>query len=372
MIIFFMIGFSSAVANKNAPAALHTVIPKINFTLHHQQPPNVWEVIVKEFSLNHEVNHPAVQRQIKWLMNHPGYLNNLMQAKPYIYHIVNELKKRNMPGELALIPMIESEYDPFCSSSAGAAGLWQLMPKTSVEYGGPKDWWADGRRSIGPSTDAALNYLNYLHRFFHGNWILAVAAYNSGEGRVGKAVKKAHQQRFWHLPLPLETKNYIPRLFALSEIIKNPKRYHVKLPDIPHEPYFKEVNLRKRLDLNHAAKLAEIPKHDLLQLNPGLKEWPAHTYRPYKLLIPTKKLADFNRNLANLSKTESAEVKEQSAEKKQPEQHENYTVKKGDSLDRIARHNHLTLRVLKRLNPGVTDRKLRPGQKLEIQHAISV
>jgi len=367
MTIFVLIFFSSAVADKNASLVPPTVVPTIAFTSKPKDPPNVWEVIVKEFSLNHEVNNPAVQRQLKWLMKHPGYLNNLVQAKPYIYHIINELRKRNMPGELALIPMIESEYDPFVSSSAGAAGLWQLMPGTSVEYAGPKDWWTDGRRSIGPSTDTALNYLNYLHRFFHGNWILAVAAYNSGEGKVQKAVKKTHQQRFWPLPLPMETKNYVPRLLALSEIIQNPKRYHVELPNIPHEPYFKEVNVMKRLDLNRAAKLAEIPKHDLMRLNPGL-EWSPRTYRPYKLLIPTKNIGDFNRNLANLAKEEPVKT----TLSKAPEKSSLYRVKKGDSLDRIARHNHLSLALLKQLNPGVTDRKLKPGQKIALQRGISV
>lgn len=262
--------------------------------------PSVWEVLTHEFSLNHEVHHPEVQKQLRWIINHPDYLKTMtQQAKPYLYHILSELKKRNMPGEIALIPMIESEYDPFASSSAGAAGLWQLMPHTGIELGLIRNWWVDGRRSIGPSTNAALNYLDHLHRFFHGNWILAFAAYDSGPKTVSRAVKHNRRNQFWSLRLPQETKAYIPRLLALSEIIQNPARYHVQLPHIPHTPYFKEVDI-KNLDLNHAAKLTKVSPYDLHRLNPGFKDWSTRPYRPYKLLIPTKNVQDFNRNLASL------------------------------------------------------------------------
>ena len=134
--------------------------------------------------------------------------------------------------------------------------------------------------------------------FFHGNWILAVAAYDSGERTVSRAVKHSHQKQFWSLRLPHETKAYIPRLLALSEIIQHPKRYHIQLPNIPEKPYFQEVEIGRRINLNRVAKLAEMPPHDLIRLNPGIKTWSTQPSRPYKLLIPTKHLADFNRNMA--------------------------------------------------------------------------
>ena len=269
---------------------------------------NVWDALINEFSLDHEVHQPEVQKQLKWIMKHPDYLNKMThQARPYIYHVLNEIKKRNMPGEIALIPMIESEYDPFVSSHAGAVGLWQLMPQTGAELGLPKNWWVDGRRSIGPSTNAALNYLNSLHRFFHGNWILAVAAYDSGMTRVSRAIKHHSKKRFWSLSLPHETKAYIPRLLALSEIIQNPKRYHIQLPQIPHKPYFKEVDI-SNLDLNHAAKLIKVPSKDLHRLNPGFKDWSSRPYHPYKLLIPTEHVEDFNRNIAKMGKEAETDV----------------------------------------------------------------
>ncbi len=327
---------------------------------------NVWDVLTNEFSLNHEVNHPEVQKHIKWIVKHPEYLKKMAnQAKPYIYHILNEIRKRNLPGEIALIPMIESEYDPFSSSNAGAAGLWQIMPHTGVELGLTKNWWVDGRRSIGPSTNAALNYLTYLHHFFHGNWILAFAAYDSGEGTVSRAVKHSKKRQFWSLSLPHETKAYIPKLLALSEIIKNPKRYHVELPEIPHKPYFKEVDINAKLDLNHAAKLAEVPSYDIHRLNPGFKDWSSHPSQPYKLLIPAEHVNNFYRNLANIPKEP---LKKESTrvipEHKNTVELQKYTVKKGDTLKRIARKHHIKLSILKKANPQLKKHRLKPGKQI--------
>nr|WP_232220587.1 transglycosylase SLT domain-containing protein [Legionella tunisiensis] len=273
--------------------------------------PNVWDVLRNQFALNHEVSQPEVQTQLRWLVSHPSYLQKLAQSEPYIYHIVTEIKKRRMPGEIALLPMIESAYDPFAYSGAGAAGLWQLMPGTGNNLGLKQDWWFDGRRSIRPSTDAALNYLTYLNKYFNGNWILAIAAYDSGEGTVSRAIKNSRQYSrnisFWTLPVPQETKAYVPRLLALAEIIKYPQRYRVTLPDIPHVPYFEEVNIGSQIDLNHAAKLAGISYKDLIKLNPGFNRWTTAPYKPFKLLIPADKVAHFNRNLANVpEESESA------------------------------------------------------------------
>ncbi len=272
-------------------------------TLKAHAVPSVWEVLQPQFMLNHEVSQTAVQTQIRWLVAHPSYIQKLArQSEPYIYHIVTEIKKRHLPGELALIPMIESSYDPFAYSGAGAAGLWQLMPGTGTDLGLKQDWWYDGRRSIRPSTDAALNYLTYLHHFFNNDWLLAFAAYDAGEGALSKIIKKSglsgRKVQFWALSVPQETRAYIPRLLALAEVIQNPQRYHVQLPDIPHLPYFEEVNIGHQIDLNHAAKLAGISYKEMIKLNPGFNRWATAPYYPYKLLIPTAKVEKFNRNLA--------------------------------------------------------------------------
>lgn len=304
--------------------------------------PNVWDVLRSEFTLNHESTQPAVQQQIRWIVAHPSYLQKIaQQSQPYIYHIVTEIKKRKLPGELALIPMIESSYDPFAYSGAGAAGLWQLMPGTGTELGLKQDWWYDGRRSIGPSTNAALTYLVYLHSYFNGDWLLAFAAYDAGEGTISRIIKRmgktAGNVSFWSLSVPQETRAYIPRLLALAEVVQNPQRYHVQLANIPHEPYFEEVNIGSQIDLNHAAKLAGISYRDLIKLNPGFNRWATAPYRPYKLLVPADKAEDFTKKLANLPEDQRVSWTR-------------HKVSAGDNLVIIANKYHTTVNLIKELN----------------------
>nr|WP_131777803.1 LysM peptidoglycan-binding domain-containing protein [Legionella fairfieldensis] len=323
---------------------------------HTRTTPNVWDVLRSQFTLNHEVTQPEVQSQLRWLVSHPSYLQNLAQSEPYIYHIITEIRKRRLPGELALLPMIESAYDPFAYSGVGAAGLWQLMPGTGNDLGLKRDWWFDGRRSIRPSTDAALNYLTYLNKFFNGNWILAIAAYDSGEGTVARVIKNSGQSsrniRFWTLPLPNETRAYVPRLLALAEIIKYPQRYRVTLPDIPHVPYFEEVNIGSQIDLNHAAKLAGISYKDLIKLNPGYNRWATAPYKPFKLLIPAGKVAHFNRNLASVPTEKRVSWTR-------------HQVGPGDTLSSIAKRYFTTVKLLRELNRLNSD-KLKFGQYILI------
>lgn len=263
-------------------------------------PDDSWNVVRQQFKLNHELNQPAVKKQLSWLISHPKYLMKLAQAEPYIFHIITEIQKRHLPGEIALIPMLESAYNPFAYSGSGAAGLWQLMPKTGKDLGIKGDWWVDGRRSIHASTHAALNYFSYLSRFFHGDWLLAIAAYDCGEGTIKRLLKAnpTNRQSFWYLPLPQETQLYVPRLLALAEIIAHPELYHVKLPYIPHEPYFEEVHIGGQIDLNHAARLAGISFRDLIKLNPGFNHWATSPYLPSNLLIPKRHVFQFHQNLA--------------------------------------------------------------------------
>ncbi|HAT8179319.1 TPA: LysM peptidoglycan-binding domain-containing protein [Legionella pneumophila] len=319
--------------------------------------PDVWDVLRREFTLSHEVTRPEVQEQIRWLISHPSYINKVSrQSEPYIYHVLGEIKKRKLPGELALLPMIESAYDPFAYSGAGAAGIWQLMPRTGSDLGLKQDWWFDGRRSIGPSTDAALNYLVYLNKYFSGNWILAIAAYDSGEGTISRAIKstarKGRYVQFWNLPVPRETKVYIPRLLALAEIINNPKRYKISLPNIPYLPYFEEVNIGSQIDLNHAAKLAGISYKELIKLNPGYNRWTTAPYKPFKLLIPAEKVERFNLNLSNIPEDMRVNWAK-------------HQVKRGDSLDAIAKRYHTTVKLIKQLNQ-LTSNKVQLNQSLLI------
>ncbi|KTD24442.1 LysM peptidoglycan-binding domain-containing protein [Legionella maceachernii] len=324
--------------------------------LYSRPAPNVWDVLRSQFTLNHEVNQPDVQSQIQWLITHPSYLQKLAQAEPYIYHIVTEVKKRRLPGELALLPMIESAYDPFAYSGVGAAGLWQLMPGTGNDLGLKQDWWFDARRSIRSSTDGALNYLTHLCRYFNGNWLLAIAAYDSGEGTVSRAIKNSGQSSrhisFWSLPVPSETKAYVPRLLALAEVIKYPQKYRVTLPDIPHVPYFEEVNIGSQIDLNHAAKLAGISYRDLIKLNPGYNRWATAPYKPFKLLIPADKVVHFNRNLATVPVDKRVSWTR-------------HQVHSGDTLGSIAQRYFTTVKLIRELNQLKSD-KLKLGQSILI------
>lgn len=297
-----------------------------------------WRVVRQQFSLDHQLNQPEVQQQIHWLVSHPKYFNNLYQAEPFIYHIITEIQKRHMPGELALIPMLESAYNPFAYSGAGAAGLWQLMPKTGEHLGVQRDWWMDGRRSIGSSTTAALNYFQHLNHFFKGDWLLAIAAYDCGEGTIQRLLKQRplYERSIWFLDLPHETQIYVPRLLALAEIIANPQKYHITLPYVPHEPYFKEIHVDGQIDLNQAAEMAGVAYHELLKLNPGFNHWATSPNHP-KLLIPTKNVAQFSQNLAKTTVHIRSSF-------------EHYIVKSGDTLASIANRYHAQTAWLKDIN----------------------
>ena len=307
----------------------------------HRAPPTVWEVLRKQFKLDHNVNRPEVQAQLQWLLKHPDYLKRFAQSEPYMYHILSEVQKRNLPGEVALVPIIESAYDPFAYSHAGAAGLWQIMPETGTDFGLKNDWWTEPRRSITPSTDAALKYYTYLNKFFSGNWLLAFAAYDSGEGNVSRAVRRTGQTRnnasFWRLKLPQETKTYVPRLLALAEIINHPSRYHVVLPNLPYQPYFEEVEIGQQINLSHAAKLANMAYQDFIQLNPGYNRWATAPYAPYKLLLPVGRSKNFIQSLTKLPENER-------------QGWSRYKVRSGETLSELAEEHRTTSEMIKNFN----------------------
>ncbi len=261
----------------------------------------LWGLIASNFRLPHYTSQPEVQRQIAWFQKNPQFFQHIAtQGQPYLYYIYTEVKKRGLPGELVLLPMIESAYDPFAYSWVGAAGLWQMMPATGANFGLQQDWWFDGRKDIIHSTKAALDYLTYLRTFFNGNWPLAIGAYNAGEGRVQSAVDKNARRgagtTFWTLSLPAETKSYVPRFFALAAIVNDPKRYHVKLPHLQNGPQFNKIDLDHQIELSQAAKMAGIPLSKLYELNPGYSRWATDPKGPYHILLPVKAVERFERN----------------------------------------------------------------------------
>jgi membrane-bound lytic murein transglycosylase D len=265
---------------------------------------NLWDVLRDEFTLPHYEDHPAVQEKIAWYMNNRyPLLQAASRAAPYLYYISQQLKKRHLPAELVLLPIIESGYNPFVYSNVGAAGIWQMMPSTASGLGIKRDWWYDGRRDIITSTRAALNYLGYLQSFFDGNWLLAIAAYNTGEGNVLAAIKRnirvGKNTDFWSLPVAQQTKDYVPSLLALATIISHPNQYPIYLPVVRNAPYLAQVDIGTQINLKYAAILAGISHNKIMQLNPGFMRSSMSTKGPHKLVLPIENVEQFTENLAN-------------------------------------------------------------------------
>lgn len=270
----------------------------------------------------------------------------LDRSRPFMFHIVEEVAKRDMPMELALLPIIESSFNPQALSPAQAAGIWQFIPSTGRIYGLDQNHWYDGRRDIVAATKAALDYLQYLNRMF-GDWELALAAYNCGEGCVGRAVAKNRKQGlatdFTALSLPAETRHYVPKLLAVRNILRDPERYNLALETLSNEPYFQIVTLPRPLEARAAAKLAGMNLDDFLDLNPGFRRKVIYTDTPSKLLIPLNKVAVFNRNLEH-------NAGEMNWLRK-------YLAQKGETLMQIAERFDVSLSWLRETNPVQTGRK---------------
>lgn len=264
---------------------------------------NLWDVLRDEFTLPHYEDAPIVQEKIEWFMNNQDFLlRAATRAAPYLYYILQQVKKRHLPAEIVLLPIVESGYNPFSQSPMGAVGVWQLMPGTASGLGVKRDGWYDGRRDVLASTRAALNYLKYLQNFFEGNWLLAIAAYNTGEGNVLSAIKRnirdGRDTDFWSLPVAQETRDYVPSLLALAIIITNPDRYPIYFPPVRNAPYLAQVDIGTQINLKYAAKLAGISDAKMKQLNPGLIRPSTSSRGPYKLVLPIENVEHFAENLA--------------------------------------------------------------------------
>jgi membrane-bound lytic murein transglycosylase D len=265
---------------------------------------DLWDRLSKSFQIQVPTHRPQVQAQIAWFLRHQDYLNRTAKrAAPYMHYIMERIQERNLPAELALLPIIESAYSPMANSAPGASGLWQLMPGTATKFGITQNWWYDGRRDIFASTNAALDYFTYLQNYFDNNWLLALAAYDAGEGTIQEAVRKNARQglstEFWSLPLPQETQSYVPRLLALAEIIRNHHAYPINLPPIDDQPYLGQVDVSSQVKLADAAHMAGISFSELKLLNPGYKNWTLDPNGPYKIVLPLDKISSFKLKMAS-------------------------------------------------------------------------
>jgi len=314
---------------------------------------DLWERIRIGFALA-EMNTPLVQEHQNWYANRPDYMRRMVErSQRYLFHIVEEVEKRGMPTEVALLPMIESAFNPKAYSSAHASGIWQFIPSTGRNFGLQQNWWFDGRRDIMAATNAALDYLEKLHGMF-GSWELALAAYNWGEGNVMRAISRNEAKGlptdFLSLRMPPETRNYLPKLLAVKNIIANPNAFGLELASVPNQPYFTKVATRKHIDLALAARLAEIPTDEFVSLNPGHNRPVINGRDSSYLLLPVDKADTFASNLESYDKPLVSWG--------------SYTLGRGEKLDNVARKFSLSVAHLKEVNGISGRRKLASGTLL--------
>lgn len=302
---------------------------------------DLWDRLRENFAMDISSNDPRVIAQMNWYRRHPQYMDRVAKrASRYMFHVVEEIERRGLPGELALLPIVESAYDPFAYSHGRASGMWQFIPGTARHFGLENNWWYDGRRDLIASTDAALTYLTQLNRRFD-DWHLALASYNTGGGNVNRALRHNRNAggkgTFWELKLHSETRAYVPKMIALARLIADPEEYGMNLTSIPNRPYFAAVDTQGQVDLAMAAELADISMNELYLLNPGFSQWATSPDGPHRLLVPVENAGILAENLKNLP----------------PQQRmswQRYRVNSGDSLLTISRRFNTTPSMIRDAN----------------------
>lgn len=322
-------------------------------------PPDVLQRLRTGFALP-PVDNRRVASELEWFVKHPDYLERVFtRAQRYLPYITAELERRELPLELALLPIVESAYDPFAYSHGRAAGLWQMIPGTATRFGIKQNWWYDGRRDIVDSTRAALDYFDYLYEFNEGDWHNAIASYNSGEGNVKKAVKRNRAANkpddFFSLSLSKETSTYVPRLLALVEIVREPARYNVDLPYIVDTPQFAVADIGSQLDLALAAELAGVDVDTVYAFNPGYNRWSTDPQGPHKLVLPYDVAESFVTALQQVPAKERVRW-------------QRHKVKNGETVSEIARDYHTTIPAIRSAN-NFRGNTIRAGDYLMIPMA---
>ncbi|MEJ2128109.1 MAG: LysM peptidoglycan-binding domain-containing protein [Woeseiaceae bacterium] len=298
-----------------------------------------------------------IDAELQWFVRHPDYLDRVFtRAQRYLPHITDELVRRDLPLELALLPIVESAYDPFAYSHGRAAGLWQMIPGTATRFGLKQNWWYDGRRDVVESTRAALDYLEYLYEFNDGDWLNAIASYNTGEGNIRKAVRRNHAAGkpadFWNLKVRKETSAYVPRLLALVEIVKDPEKFNVTLPHIADQPQFAIAEVGSQIDLALAAELAGVDVDTVYTFNPGYNRWSTDPSGPHKLVLPVDVVDTFVTALEEVPASERVRWKR-------------HLVREGEAISVIANKYNTTVSAIRSAN-NMRGNTIRAGHYLMI------
>jgi membrane-bound lytic murein transglycosylase D len=318
-------------------------------------PPDLWQRIRGGFRMAN-LQGPLVQEWEQWYSTRPDYVGRMIdRSSHFLYHVMDEVERRGMPTEVALLPMIESAYNPKAYSRSHASGMWQFIPSTGKDYGLRQNFWYDGRRDPIAATSAALEYLQKLYGMF-GSWELALAAYNWGEGAVGRAIARNQAKGlpgdYESLTLPPETRNYVPKLQAVKNIVANPQAYGLRLADLPNRPYFATVTVERHIDVKLAARLAELPLEEFIFLNPAHNKPVIKAQGSETILLPLNKVEAFRRNLA--------------AHDKPLVSWQAYTVKRSDKPESVAASHGMSLATLKEVNGIVAPKKIVAGQTIMV------
>lgn len=338
-----------------APPPPALPVPPLVVPLHDELPPTpvpVGDVLdrIREGAALPTAEHPWVRQERDWFLRNQEYLQRVFgRSQRYLFYIADEVERRGLPMELALLPVVESAFNPFAYSRSHASGLWQFIPDTGRRFGLRQDWWQDQRRDPVLSTGAALDYLTSLHQVFGGDWFLAIAAYNYGTGNVRRAITRNRRQGkptdFFSLRLPRETRAYVPKLLALTALVKDPARHGMSLPRVPDAPYFVEVATEGPMDLRVAARVADIEIEELHALNAGWNQWVTAPEGPHRLFVPAVVANKFRQGLAGLSPPERAGMAARAAGE-------------AASLEALARQSGTPVDLLRRING--TDDQLDP------------
>jgi membrane-bound lytic murein transglycosylase D len=312
---------------------------------------DLWQRIRAGFAMP-DLDNEVVQERTAFYVARPDYLQRMFdRSRLYLFHIVEELEKRHLPTELALLPMVESAFNPMAYSRAHASGLWQFIPGTGRRFELQQNWWYDARRDVVASTKAALDYLSFLYEM-HGDWHLALASYNWGEGAVARAIARNEAAGlptdYWSLAMPLETRHYIPKLQALKNIINDPEPFEVVLGPIPNRPYFATYAKGRDIDVYLAAKLAEMPVAQFVALNPGFNRPLIRAAVTPRIVLPADRVDVFHRNLVKRDPKTLVSWK-------------TYQPKKGETFESIAKRHGMTLAQLKQVNGIAPPIRALPG-----------